>query len=226
MSDSLHDLKKELEKLGHPDKALSSSRFFKTGKGQYGEGDKFLGITVPEQRKVAKKYRDLPLGVVGELLAGEYHEHRLTGLLILTYKFEKAGEAERKEIYDFYLHHKQYVNNWDLVDSSAHQIVGAYLIDKKRDILFDLARSENLWDRRIAMVGSYAFIRENDFADALKIAEILVHDQHDLIHKAVGWMLREIGKRDAEAERGFLRKYHETMPRTMYRYAVENGVKI
>jgi len=223
--DDVSRIKVELKKRINPEKAVILPRFFKTGKGQYGEGDKFLGIVVPDQRTVAKQFRNLPLADVQELLTSEYHEHRLTGFLILTYQFEKADEKTRKAIFDFYCKNLRRANNWDLVDLSAPKIVGPYLLDKKRGLLFKLARSKNLWERRIAMISCFAFIRNSDFEDALKIAEVLVHDEHDLIHKAVGWMLREIGKRDAEAERGFLRKYHKTMPRTMYRYAVEKGVR-
>ncbi len=217
-------IKKELKNLADPERAAHSSRYFKTGKGEYGEGDKFLGIVMPDQRKVAKAHRDLPFKEVQKLLESAYHEHRMTGFLILTYKFAKADEKRRREIYNFYYKNRKYSNNWDLVDVIVPKIMGAWLLDKKRDVLYKLARSKSLWDRRIAVLSTFAFIDQSDFEDALKIAEILVNDEHDLIHKAVGWALREIGKKDAEAERGFLRKYHKAMPRVMYRYAIEKGV--
>lgn len=224
MANNAAQIKKELKNHANPEKVAIALRYFKTGKGDYGEGDKFLGIVMPDQRKVAKAHRDLSLLEVQKLLESGYHEHRMTGFLILTYKFEKADEKIRREIYDFYYKNRKYSNNWDLVDVIVPKIVGAYLVDKKRDVLYKLARSKSLWDRRIAIISTFAFIRNSDFKDSLKIAEILVNDEHDLIHKAVGWMLREIGKKDAEAERGFLRKYHKTMPRVMYRYAIEKGV--
>ncbi len=207
-----------------PEKAAFFPRFFKTGKGEYGEGDKFRGVVVPVQRKIAKANRDMALSEVKNLLESTYHEDRLTALFILTYKFERADETDRKVVYDFYFKERKYVNNWDLVDSSAHKIMGEYLRDKDRSILHKLSKSKDLWEKRISMIATMNYIKEGDFKDALKIAETLVHDTHDLIHKAVGWMLREIGKVDAEVERKFLRKYHKTMPRTMYRYATEKGV--
>lgn len=225
MNKSSLQIKKELEKHIKPEKVAILSSFFKTGKGEYGERDKFLGITVPSQRLVAKAYREVSFEAVKELLESEYHEHRLTGFLILTYKFEKAEEKEKKAIFDFYYKHRKYANNWDLVDLSAYKIMGEYLLNKKRDVLYKLAQSKGLWDRRIAMVSCFAFIRKHDFEDVLKIAEILVQDKHDLIQKAVGWMLREVGKRDADAERGFLRQYEKVMPRVMWRYAVEKGMR-
>jgi len=224
MTKRVDQIKEELEARITAGKAPLLARYFKTGKGQYGEGDKFLGVMVPQQREVAKLHRDLSLPEVRELLESEYHEHRLTGALILVYQFEKADEARQKEIYDFYYKYRHYINNWDLVDLSCYKIMGVYLKDKKRDILYKLARSKSLWDRRIAMISTFAFIRDADFEDALKLAEILLHDEHDLIHKAVGWVLREVGKKDLEAERAFLRKFHPEMPRVMYRYATEKGV--
>lgn len=220
---NLINLKRGLKKLADSDKAKILMRFFKTGKGEYGEGDKFIGIVVPEQRKIAKKYKELPLKEVEKLLQSSVHEHRLTALFMLINQFEKGN---KKEVYDLYYKNRKYVNNWDLVDSSAHKIMGEYLMDKKRDVLYKLAKSKSLWDRRIAMLSTFTFIKNNEFDDTLAIAEILVNDEHDLIHKAVGWMLREIGKRDPKPEIKFLRKHHKTMPRVMYRYAVENGIKI
>lgn len=217
----LDQLRKELSQLSSPEKAKKLSWFFKTGKGQYGEGDVFLGIPVPEQRKVAKRYNDLPLDDLQELLSSNIHEHRLTALLILVSKYAKADDPDKKEIFGFYLKNTEHINNWDLVDLSAPKIVGEHLLNKDTSILFKLAKSNSLWERRIAVLSTFTFIRNNDFDDALSISEILLHDEHDLIHKAVGWMLREVGKRDQEAEERFLRKYCRQMPRTMLRYAIE-----
>ena len=182
---------------------------------------KALGIPVPEQRKVAKKHIDLSLTELQELLRSKIHEYRLTGLLILVLKYEKADNLEKTEVFRFYLKNTENINNWDLVDLSAPKIMGDYLINKKTAILFELAKSNNLWERRIAILSTFKFIRNNDFKDALCISELLLHDEHDLIHKAVGWMLREIGKRDQEVEEKFLTKYYMEMPRTMLRYAIE-----
>ena len=217
----LNQLKIELAQLGDPDRAKNLSRFFKTGKGQYGEGDVFLGITVPEQRKVAKRYDNLPLDDLQELLNSEIHEHRFTALVILIAKYRKAEESRKNEIFEFYLKNIENINNWDLVDLSAPRIVGDYLINKERPILYNLAKSNNLWERRISILSTFTFIANNDFKDALNISELLLHDEHDLIHKAVGWALREIGKRDQEAEERFLTKHYLHMPRTMLRYAIE-----
>lgn len=211
----------DLKKLANPEKAAFFPRFFKAGPGEYGEGDQFLGVIVPDQRKIAKKYKGLELPEIKKLLHSPIHEHRLTALFILVNQFQKGDEKQKKEVYEFYLKNKCHVNNWDLVDSSAHKIVGVYLKDKDRSILYDLAQSPSLWDRRIAMMSCFTFIREQDFEDALAIAEILVDDEHDLIHKVVGWMLREIGKRDQGVEEEFLMQHYQTMPRTMLRYAIE-----
>jgi 3-methyladenine DNA glycosylase AlkD len=217
----LDHVKRDLSQLSNPEKAKKISRFFKTGKGQYGEGDIFLGIPVPEQRKVAKRYTDLPLTDLQELLSSRIHEHRLTALLILVAKYGKADNSGKTEIFSFYLKNTENINNWDLVDLSAPKIVGDYLFNKDTAILDNLAKSNNLWERRIAILSTFTFIRNNHFEDALNIAELLLHDEHDLIHKAVGWMLREIGKRDQEREERFLYKYSMQMPRTMLRYAIE-----
>lgn len=211
----------DLQQFANSEKAAFFPKFFKTGPGQYGEGDQFLGVTVPNQRLVAKKHKGLPLSEIQKLLYSPIHEHRLTSLLILVGQFKKADTNQQKKIYNFYLKHKNRVNNWDLVDSSAHKIVGAYLLDKDRSPLYTLAPSPNLWDRRIAIISCFAFIAENDFADALAIAEILLNDDHDLIHKAVGWVLREIGKKDPKTHEVFLKQHYKTMPRTMLRYAIE-----
>ncbi len=212
----------ELESYGSPESAKHSLRFFKTGEGEYGHGDIFYGTTVPEMRIIAKKYKDIFLNDIQELLKNKYHECRLVALMILVDKYRKSkADTERKNIYDLYLENTTYINNWDLVDSSAHQIVGAYLYDKDRKILYKLAKSKDLWEKRIAIISTAHFISRNDFNDTLKISEILLNDKHDLVHKAVGWMLREVGKRNQTIEEGFLKKYHKTMPRTMLRYAIE-----
>jgi 3-methyladenine DNA glycosylase AlkD len=214
---------KELENSGSPKRAKHSLRFFKTGPGQYGEGDLFYGTT--EMRSVAKKYRDISLDDVQELLKNRYHECRLVALLILVEKYEHAKtDAEKKKIYEMYLSNTKFINNWDLVDLSAHKIVGEYLYnkdDKDRIILYKLAKSEELWEKRISIISTFYFIYREDFKYSLKISEILLKDKHDLIHKAVGWMLREIGKRDQNVEEEFLKKHYKVMPRTMLRYAIE-----
>jgi len=216
----INDLKKELKGLENLEKAKILQGFFKTGKGQYGEGDIFLGIPVPEQRSVAKKY-DLNLDEIKELLYDEIHEFRLVALFILIQKYQNADEKLKKQIYEFYLKNAKRINNWDLVDLSANHIVGNYLMDRDKKILFELAKSDNLWERRIAMLSCFEFIKNNKFDTALKISEKLLNDKQDLIHKAVGWMLREIGKRDLDAEENFLKKYYKKMPRTMLRYSIE-----
>ncbi len=210
-----------LQQAADPERAKILSRFFKTGKGQYGEGDVFLGITVPEQRVIAKKYRDLPLKDIEKLLLSETHEHRLVALLILMIRYKKTDDRGRLEIVDFYLCHTGRINNWDLVDLSAEKILGDYLYGKDKAVLYRLAGSQNLWEKRIAIMTTFAFIKKNVFEHTLRIAEMLLNDRHDLIHKAVGWMLREIGKRDLKSEEEFLEKHHRSMPRTMLRYAVE-----
>lgn len=217
----LKDLQKEFEKLTDKKKAKDYAWFFKTAKGEYGEGDLFLGIVVPEQRKLAKKYSNLSLNEIKGLLQSKYHEHRLTSLFILINKYKKSGKPYKKEIFNTYLSNTKYINNWDLVDSSAPNIVGDYLLDKDKSILYKLAKSDNLWEKRISILSTFAFIKEKRFEDTLKIAEILLKDKHDLIHKAVGWMLREIGNRDLSAEEKFLQKQAKNMPRTMLRYAIE-----
>lgn len=223
-----HELMADLQSFAHPEKAAFFPKFFKTGPGQYGEGDQFIGISVPNQRLVAKKYKELSLKELQKLLYSPIHEHRLTALLILVKQFEKADLKQQEQIYLFYLKHKAQVNNWDLVDSSAHKIVGAYLMNKDRALLYELSQSSSLWDRRIAMISCFAFLRIGDFDDTLKVAELLLHDKHDLIHKAVGWVLRELGKKDLKILEEFLRRdaqfgrrYYQTMPRTMLRYAIE-----
>jgi 3-methyladenine DNA glycosylase AlkD len=215
----------ELMGLGDPVRAEASAWFFKTGKGQYGEGDVFLGINVPTQRKIARKYVDLSLSDLQAMLDNKIHEFRLVALFILVLKYTKSDEKGKKEIVDFYLKNTKKVNNWDLVDSSAGYIFGEYLHDKDKKILYKLARSENLWERRIAIIATQGFIRRFQFEDTLKISEILINDKHDLIHKAVGWMLREVGNRDLKTLYAFLDKYYQKMPRTMLRYAIEKFEK-
>ncbi|MEJ2272130.1 MAG: DNA alkylation repair protein [Candidatus Bathyarchaeota archaeon] len=217
----LNQIKNELLLVSDRERAKKLSSFFKTEKGEYGEGDVFLGISVPQQRKVAKKYTDLPLNQIKKLLSSKFHEYRLTALIILVLKYGKADYLKKKEIFDFYLENTEFVNNWDLVDLSSPKIVGDFLITNDRSILFDLVNSDNLWERRIAVLATFYFIRNDDFEDALSISKLLISDSHDLIHKAVGWMLREIGKRNKNVLKNFLNKYYKQMPRTMLRYSIE-----
>ena len=196
-------------------------RFFKTGPGEYGEGDQFLGVRVPATRRVARKFRELPLTDTLTLLQSAIHEERFLALVILTHKYRKGTSSEQSKIYKEYLHNTQYINNWDLVDASAEHIVGAYLKNRSRRALYELARSDCLWERRIAIMATFHFIKNDQFDETLKIAEMLIADTEDLIHKAVGWMLREIGKRDQNMEASFLNKYYQRMPRTTLRYAIE-----
>ena len=220
-SAKLTRLKDDLLTLKNPENTATLSRFFKTGKGDYGEDDLFLGITVPEQRKIAKEYHDLSLRDLKMLLSSRIHEYRLVALLILTIKYRKADRTGKQEIAEFYLVNRAGVNNWDLVDLSAANILGEDLLDRERSILYKMALSANLWDRRIAVLSTFAFIKRDQFKDSLAIAELLLSDTHDLIHKAVGWMLREIGKRDLKVEERFLQRHCRKMPRTMLRYAIE-----
>ena len=211
----------ELKKAGSKKDAEILQWFFKTGKGEYGEGDKFLGIRVPKIREIAKKYKKLTPEEINKALKSKYHEERLCALLILVEKYSKAGEGEKEEIVKFYLANTKYINNWDLVDLTAPKILGKHLLNRNRKILTKLSRSENLWERRISILSTFEFIRNKDFSDTLKISKKLLKDEQDLIHKAVGWMLREIGKRDLKTEEEFLKKHYNKMPRTMLRYAIE-----
>lgn len=218
---TVNAIKKSLRELADPAIAEHSLRFFKTAKGEYGEGDKFLGIRVPVLRKQVRSYRDATLQQAEKLLASSFHEERLFALLLLVYKFKKASDDEKTAIYQLYLDNTRYINNWDLVDSSAYQIVGGYLEDRDRSLLDELVVSSSLWERRIAIVATFQFIRNHDFDDTLRLSKQLLHDKEDLIHKAVGWMLREVGNRDAAVEKAFLKPHYKTMPRTMLRYAIE-----
>lgn len=221
---SIAKIKKELNAQAIPEKVPIYMNFFKTGKGQYGEGDKFLCIPMPQIRKVAKQYKDADFNIIQKLLDSPYHEHRMCGLVILVYKFESTDDTKlKKQIYTFYIKNLRAINNWDLVDVTTPNIVGQYLYENKdkKDILYTYARSNHLWKRRISILATFRFIKYNDFTDTLKIANILLHDDHDLIHKAVGWMLREMGKRDEPRLCRFLDKHYKTMPRTMLRYALE-----
>jgi 3-methyladenine DNA glycosylase AlkD len=211
-----------LRDLGDAHIAAQSRRFFKTGPGEYGEGDRFLGIRVPAIRRCVAEYRQIPLKDTWELLRSPFHEARLLALLVMVAKYGSANSpAEQKAIYRSYLDHTSFINSWDLVDSSAEHIVGAYLFSRNRRPIYRLAGSKNLWERRIAVLSTFHFIKREDFSDTLAVAERLLHDQEDLIHKAVGWMLREVGNRDRDMEERFLKKHYQLMPRTMLRYAIE-----
>jgi len=214
-------ISKVLRNLGDADIAQHSQRFFKTGKGEYGEGDRFLGIRVPVLRRHIRQFRDVAPEDVLELLASSFHEERLFALLLLVDKYQRGTDREKAWIYKHYLANSRYINNWDLVDSSAGKIVGAYLEPRSRKPLYKLARSTSLWERRIAIIATSHFIGLNDFDDTLAICKLLLDDDEDLVHKATGWMLREIGKRDVEIEKAFLDRYSAVMPRTMLRYAIE-----
>ncbi|WP_339866712.1 DNA alkylation repair protein [uncultured Algoriphagus sp.] len=212
-----------LSDKANPVKAAFFPRFFKSMPGGYGEGDQFLGVIVPEQRKVAKAvFKEISLEEIAVLLQNKYHEVRLTAIYILVYRYQKLKIAsEQKQLVDFYLANLDYVNNWDLVDSSCHHILGHYYLSKDKSLFYELADSDHLWKQRVAMISCYYWIKRGHFEDALALAEKLLYHEHDLIHKAVGWMLREIGNVDFEVEMEFLRKYYKTMPRTALRYAIE-----
>lgn len=214
-------IQNDLRKLADKEIAEHSQRFFKTGKGEYGEGDVFLGIRVPLLRKLVKKYKGILLLDAGDLLKSKFHEERLLSVLMLVEIFKNSSNVDKKAVYDFYLTNTKYINNWDLVDISAANIVGAYLMDKDKAMLYKFADSESLWERRIAIISTFYFIRQNEFEHTLNIAKQLLHDNEELIHKAVGWMLREIGKRNIEKEEEFLGENYKQMPRIMLRYAIE-----
>jgi 3-methyladenine DNA glycosylase AlkD len=215
------EAKQKLKMLASDDVAKSSGRFFKSGPGQYGEGDIFIGVKVPTLRSVSREFRQLPLEEVESLLQSPIHEERHLALMILGLQVAKSDDARRRVVFDFYMRNRAHVNNWDLVDCSAPHIVGGYLINTSRTLLFELAKSKSLWDRRIAIVSTQHFIRNDDFADTLAISQELLKDQEDLIHKATGWMLREVGQKAVEVLEAFLDQHGATMPRTMLRYAIE-----
>lgn len=215
------EIEQNLRDAGDPAIAAHSQRFFKTGTGEYGEGDRFLGIRVPVIRKLVSRYKHLNLETTAAILSSPYHEERLFALLVLAAMFKRTDEEQKKRIYDLYLASTKYINNWDLVDSSAYLIVGPYLEFKDKEPLFILAASQLLWERRISMIACLHYIRKDQFEVSLEVAAMLVNDSEDLIHKAVGWMLREIGKRDLNCEEVFLHRNYHSMPRTMLRYAIE-----
>jgi 3-methyladenine DNA glycosylase AlkD len=215
------ELQERLNALKDSQTAAILQRFFKTGPGEYGEGDLFRGIRVPVIRKLAKEYEVLTLVESEELLRSTYHEDRLLALLILVRTYLKADYVVKKQVFDLYLKNTRFINNWDLVDASAEHIVGPFLFDKEREVLYELVQSRNLWERRIAIMSTFHFIKLGEFSETLRIAEMLLVDDEDLIHKAVGWMLREVGNRDVNVEERFLSNHYKRMPRVMLRYAIE-----
>jgi 3-methyladenine DNA glycosylase AlkD len=217
----IDEIQSQLANLSNNEDGLFLQRFFKTGPGQYGEGDLFRGIRVPELRRLSKMHQEISLEQAERLLHSAYHEDRLLALLILVRKYARTDERGQATIYKLYMSNTRFINNWDLVDSSAEFIVGAYLSDKSQQPLYRLSRSRSIWERRIAILATFHFIRQGEFETTLRIAERLLTDKEDLIHKAVGWMLREVGKRDLKKEEAFLRAHHRQMPRTMLRYAIE-----
>lgn len=217
----LNELKADLKKVSSPSTAKNSQWFFKTGKGQYGEGDVFAGVTVPQQRAIAKKYSDLDLDEIAKLLRSEIHENRLIALFVLVGQYKKGSAGEKIKVVEFYLKHKDRVNNWDLVDSSAPYILGNHLLTRKRSVLDKLAASKSLWDRRIAVVATLALIRNGEFEEIFKLCTHLRNDKQDLLHKACGWMLREVGKQNLGALEGYLERNKTKLPRTALRYAIE-----
>ncbi|WP_224366298.1 DNA alkylation repair protein [Hyalangium versicolor] len=220
---SAETIMKELAQAASPEKAAFFPRFFKTGPGEYAEGDRFLGVTVPHQRRIARSHRDTPLPQVAKLVDSPIHEHRLTGFLILTEQFRKADEETRGKLFAFCRKHVTQVNNWDIVDTMAPKIFGEHMVahPELREMLYTFAKAPSIWKRRIAIISTQTFIRRGDFEDTLAIAERLLHDPHDLLHKAVGWMLREVGDRDLARLESFLERHAGEMPRTMLRYAIE-----
>lgn len=218
---SVERIREKLRAQADAQQAANLQRFFKTGPGDYGEGDLFLGLRVPQIRKLVSDFAETSLMDINQLLRSEIHEERLLALLLMVQRFQRGGEKERERLYRRYLASTRYINNWDLVDASAEHIVGAWLLDKSREPLYQLAHSDSLWERRIAMIATFHFIKQGELDESLQLAEHLLQDNHDLIHKAVGWVLREVGKRDRDAEEVFLRKHYRQMPRTMLRYAIE-----
>ena len=219
----LKNLKKDLRKFKRPEKAKVLTRFFKTGKGEYAEGDQFLGLKTDETRSVARKYSDLNYSDLKNLLESKIHEERMVAVMVLINRFKKGNLDIKKEVYEFFINNLSGINNWDLVDVSVPHIIGGYLYLAKgnRNVLYDFAKSNNLWKKRIGIMSTFYFIRNYEYQDTLRISEILLTYNHDLIHKAVGWMLREIGNRNLQAEEKFLKIYYKKMPRTMLRYAIE-----
>jgi len=217
----LQDIRSKLRKLGDKQKARILQGFFKTGQGGYGKGDIFIGVRVPEIRKLAGKYQDMSTTDVQKLLKSPLHEERLLALIILVIKYSKGNDVVKKRIYKLYLKNTRHINNWDLVDLTAEKIVGDYLTDKSKEPLYKLAKSNSLWERRISIMATFHFIKQNNFVQTLIVAKMLLKDKEDLIHKAVGWMLREIGKRHLSTEEKFLNEHSQEMPRTMLRYAIE-----
>lgn len=215
------DVERELNALENPADAEFLQRFFKTGPGQYGEGDVFIGLRVPQTRVITKKYRDLPLPEIEKLLDSPIHEHRLAAVIIMTERAKRAQGEEMKDLYDLYLRRIDRMNNWDIIDISCGHVVGGYLLDKPRDILYKLVRSKVMWERRVAIISTSRFIAHGDLDDTFKLAELLINDNEDLIHKASGWMLREAGKKDETRLKDFLDQHAATMPRTMLRYSLE-----
>jgi 3-methyladenine DNA glycosylase AlkD len=211
----------QLKSCADPARARHSQKYFKTAKGEYGSGDRFLGVRVPAIRKIARQFKSLSLADYEELIASPWHEVRLLALIVLVDQFRHANLAQREKIYRSYMRHRRGVNNWDLVDTSAPTIVGGYFRDRDRVKLYDLLRSSRVWDRRIAVMACFSFIRDGEFDDGLRVAECLLRDRHDLVQKAVGWLLREIGNRDRVVEEMFLRQHCHEMPRVMLRYAIE-----
>ncbi len=221
--DNIEAIKKYLQSCIDPEKAAHLPKFFQAYPGGYGEGDLFLGVTVPNQRKVSRKYsKIITMDELEELFKSKYHEHRLAAIFMLVLKYERAKTGqEQKQLIDFYLSNLSAVNNWDLVDSSAYKLLGPHLYDKDKSLLYELAVSNNLWKQRIAIITTYYFIKKDDYTHTFKLADLLIDHEHDLIHKAVGWMLREVGNRNFEAEFNFLIPRYKQMPRTMLRYAIE-----
>ena len=211
----------ELQALSNAEKREIFPKFFKAGKGEYGEGDRFLGVTVPNIRAIAKLHKDISLDEIRDLMLSEWHEVRLCALLIMVEKSKKKDEALRQQLFDLYLSQTDRINNWDLVDLSCRFIIGEYLLDKSRDILYHLAQSPLLWDNRIAIVSTYAFIRKGQLEDTYALSDLMMQHPHDLMHKAIGWMLREAGKRNPERLYDYVMRHRADMPRTMLRYAIE-----
>ncbi len=215
------EIRAELSNSADENRARVSRRFFKTGPGEYGEGDRFIGVKVPVLRKLSRKYKDADLNTVLLLLGSQIHEERQLALFILVLMYKASDSTARKRIFNLYLDNIEHVNNWDLVDCSAEHIVGAYILGGDKKLLYELARSKELWERRVSIMATYHYIKKGMFDETLQIARMLVEDKEDLIQKAVGWMLREVGKRDLSSEEAFLKKHYKTMPRTMLRYAIE-----